>query len=252
MASLNTIVEYTNTLLDISQFSDYCPNGLQLQGKSEVQRLIGGVTASRDLIDSAIDAGADAILVHHGYFWKGEQACITGMKYERIRRLINAGISLLAYHLPLDAHAEYGNNVQLARQMGFAIEGGFARHGTIDLACYGQLSEALSAAGMAERLHSVLQREPLYIQGHDREIRRLGWCTGAAQGYIDEAAALGLDAFISGEVSEHTYHAARESGIDYFAAGHHATERYGVMALGEHLSERFGLEFSFKDLFNPV
>jgi dinuclear metal center YbgI/SA1388 family protein len=252
MASLNTIVEYTNTLLDISQFSDYCPNGLQLQGKSEVQCLIGGVTASRDLIDSAIDAGADAILVHHGYFWKGEQACITGIKYERIRRLIDAGISLLAYHLPLDAHAEYGNNVQLARQMGFAIQGGFARHGTIDIACYGQLSEGLSAASLAERLHAVLRREPLYIQGHDREIQRLGWCTGAAQGYIEEAAALGLDAFISGEVSEHTWHVARELGIDYFAAGHHATERYGVMALGEHLSERFSLEFSFKDLFNPV
>jgi dinuclear metal center YbgI/SA1388 family protein len=252
MASLNTIVEYTNELLDISRFSDYCPNGLQIQGKSEVQRLIGGVTASRDLIDTAIEAEADAILVHHGYFWKGEQACITGMKYERIRRLIDAGISLLAYHLPLDAHHVYGNNVQLGRQMGFAIEGGFARHGTIDIACYGQLSETLSATSLAERLQSVLQRKPLYIQGHDRVIQRIGWCTGAAQGYIEEAAALGLDAFISGEVSEHTYHAARESGIDYFAAGHHATERYGVMALGEHLSERFGLEFSFKDLFNPV
>jgi dinuclear metal center YbgI/SA1388 family protein len=252
MASLNTIVEYTNELLDISQFRDYCPNGLQVQGKAEVRHLFGGVTASRDLIDAAIEARADAILVHHGYFWKGEELCITGMKYERIRRLIDAGISLLAYHLPLDAHPEYGNNVQLGRRMGFDIQGGFARHGTIDIACYGQLSEASSAIDLGERLQAVLQRKPLFIQGHDRTIRRIGWCTGAAQGYLEQAAALGLDAFISGEVSEHTYHAARESGIDYFAAGHHATERYGVMALGQHLSEHFAVEFSFKDIFNPV
>ncbi len=252
MARLNTIVDYTNELLDIGQFKDYCPNGLQIQGKTEVQRLIGGVTASRDLIDTAVEAGADAILVHHGYFWKGEQACITGLKYERIRRLIEAGISLLAYHLPLDAHAEYGNNVQLGRLLGVEIEGGFGRQGNIDIACYGQFPQALPASELAERLHSVLAREPFHIHGHDGMIQRIGWCTGAAQGYLEEAAALGLDAFISGEVSEHTYHVAQEAGIDFFAAGHHATERYGVQALGAHLAEHFGLEFSFKDLYNPV
>ncbi len=252
MASVSTIVDYTNALLEIAQFSDYCPNGLQVQGKEEVQLILGGVTASRDLIDAAIAARADAILVHHGYFWKGEDPCITGIKYQRIRRLIEAGISLLAYHLPLDAHAEYGNNAQFGRLMGFQTDGGFARRGNIDIASYGHLPEPQSASALNERLQAALQRKPLYIQGHDRPIRRIGWCTGAAQGYIDEAAALGLDAFISGEVSEHTYHAARESGIDYFAVGHHASERYGVMALGQHLSRHFGLEFTFKDLQNPV
>jgi len=252
MADLNTLVEYTNDLLDITQFRDYCPNGLQVQGRADVKRLVGGVTASLDLVDAAIEAEADAILVHHGYFWKGEDPTITGMKYERIRRLLAADISLLGYHLPLDAHPEYGNNAQLAKHLGVQREGGFAPHGKIDIASYGCLDKALSANELGQRIHSVLQREPLFIQGHEREIRRIGWCTGAAQGYINEAAALGLDAYLSGEVSEHTYHAARELGIHYFAAGHHATERYGVMALGQHLSERFDLEFSFLDLQNPV
>ena len=252
MASLQAIVEYTNELLAISQFNDYCPNGLQVQGRSEVQRILGGVTASRDLLEAAIAADADAVLVHHGYFWKGEDACITGMKYERIRRLIDAGIALLAYHLPLDAHPEYGNNAQLGRLLGASIEGGFAKNANTDIASYGRLPEALSADSLSDRLLSILQRTPFCIQGHDRHIQRIGWCTGAAQGYIEEAAALGLDAYISGEVSEHTFHAARELGINYYAAGHHATERYGVMALGQHLSEYFNLEFSFKDMPNPV
>lgn len=252
MASLNAIVDYTNDLLAVSQFNDYCPNGMQVQGRPDVHRLIGGVTASRDLLDAAIAADADAILVHHGYFWKGENAAITGMKYQRIRRLIDAGIALLAYHLPLDAHPVYGNNAQLGRLLDVSISAGFALHANIPIACHGHLSESITHADLGDRLEAVLQRSPLCIQGHERRIERIGWCTGAAQGYIEEAAALGLDAYISGEVSEHTYHAARELGISYYAAGHHATERYGVMALGQHLSECFDLEFSFKDLPNPV
>jgi len=252
MASLNTIVEYTNELLSISQFNDYCPNGLQVQGREDVQRLIGGVTASLDLLDAAIEQRADAILVHHGYFWKGENPCVTGMKFDRMKRLIEAGVALLAYHLPLDAHPEYGNNAQLGRLLGASVEGGFAKNANVNIACYGRLHEPMSAENLGKSLQDILAREPLCIKGHERPIERIGWCTGGAQGYIEEAAALGLDAYISGEISEHTYHAARELGINYYAAGHHATERYGVMALGQHLSEYFGLEFRFLDLPNPV
>ena len=252
METLNKIVDYCNDLLNIDQFNDYCPNGLQVQGRPEVRRIVGGVTASRALIDAAVDAGADAILVHHGYFWKGEDATLTGMKYERVKRLIEAGISLIGYHLPLDAHPRYGNNAQLAKSLGLTVDGGFARHGRVDIAQYGHLQQPLTATGFAQLLTDELGREPMQIVGHDREIAKIGWCTGAAQGYIDEAAALGLDAYISGEVSEHTWHAARELEVDYFAAGHHATERYGVMALGQHLTEHFALEFNFIDLENPV
>lgn len=252
MVDLNTLVEYIDELLDVSQFRDYCPNGLQVQGKAEVKRVVGGVTASLDLIEEAVTAGADAILVHHGYFWKGESQTITGMKYQRIKRLLEAGISLLGYHLPLDAHSVYGNNAQLAVQLGLQREGGFASHGKVDIASFGRLADAISIEELGERITNVLKRPPLMIKGHDRPICRIGWCSGAAQGYIDEAAALGLDAYLSGEVSEHTFHAARELGIDFIAAGHHATERYGVLALGRHLSEHFDLEFSFTDLENPV
>ena len=252
METLNSVVDYCNDLLAIDQFNDYCPNGLQIQGRPEVKRIVGGVTASRELIDAAISANADAILVHHGYFWKGEDPAITGMKYDRVKRLLESGISLIAYHLPLDAHPRYGNNAQLAKSLGLTVDGGFARHGRIDIAQHGHLQKPLAAPAFAQLLADTLGRTPLHIAGHDREINTVGWCTGAAQGYIDEAALLGLDAYISGEVSEHTWHAAKELGIDYFSAGHHATERYGVIALGQHLSEHFAVEFNFIDLPNPV
>jgi len=252
MARLDNILEYADQLLDINQFSDYCPNGLQVQGRSEVGRIVGGVTASKQLIDQAIAEQADAILVHHGYFWKGETPVITGMKYERIRSLIESGISLLAYHLPLDAHPVYGNNACLAELLGISVTGSFARNGKVDIALHGHLTKALSAAGMQDRIEQVLGRKPLHIAGSEREIYKVGWCTGAAQGYIEEAAALELDAYITGEISEHTYHTAKELGIHFFAAGHHATERYGVQALGAHLSDYFNLEFKFIDSDNPV
>jgi dinuclear metal center YbgI/SA1388 family protein len=252
MTQLQTLVNYTNNLLNIEQFNDYCPNGLQVQAESEFKKLLGGVTASRDLVEAACDCQANAILVHHGYFWKGENPTLTGMKYERISRLIQADIALLAYHLPLDAHPLYGNNAQLGKLFGIEIDGWFANVGGADIACYGQLEQPLSCTDFATFLHNKLGRAPLSIQGHEREIRRIGWCSGAAQGYLEEAAALNLDAYVSGEVSEHTYHAARELGINYFAAGHHATERHGVMALGSHLADHFNIEFEFLDLQNPV
>jgi len=252
MVALNELVDYTNKLLDEASFSDYCPNGLQVEGGPEVQVLVSGVTASLALIEAAAAYGADALLVHHGYFWKGENACVTGMKRRRLQALLDAGICLLAYHLPLDAHAELGNNVQLARVLGLASAGRFGDDGGLRLAHHGRLSRPLDAAAFCEYLESSLGRSPQHIAGSAAQIERVGWCTGAAQSYIEAAAGLGLDAFISGEISEQTVHVARETGIHYFAAGHHATERFGACALGEHLAGHFGLRHRFIDIDNPV
>ena len=252
MAKITDLVSYTNDLLSIDGFRDYCPNGLQVQGRAEIRKLVAGVTACRDLIEAAHKARADAILVHHGYFWKGEDPTITGLKYERVRLLLEYGISLLAYHLPLDAHPEYGNNVQLARRLGLQSEGSFGDAGGVQIAHYGHFSDALAAGDLSRRIESVLGRAPLHITSTDRPIRSVGWCTGAAQGYLEEAARLGLDAYLTGEISEQTVHVAREYGIHFFSCGHHATERYGAEALGRHLSDRFNLEFSFIDIENPV
>lgn len=251
MVSLDQLVAYSNELLNIERFDDYCPNGLQVEGRGRIARLVAGVTASQALVDAAAMRGADVLLVHHGYFWKGETPNITGTKRRRIKALLDAELSLLAYHLPLDAHAQYGNNVQLAARLGLAVEGRFGPE-PLQLALYGTVDAALDAAEFGARVESALGRAPLHISGNQRPIRTVGWCTGAAQGFIEPAAQLGLDAYVSGEISEQTVHAARELGIHYFAAGHHATERYGAQALGRHLAERFDLEFEFIDIPNPV
>ncbi len=253
MIALKELLDYTNKLLDVHSFADYCPNGLQVEGRPRVERLVSGVTASLALVEAATAAGADALLVHHGWFWKGENACVTGMKRRRLQALLDADISLLAYHLPLDAHAEFGNNTRLARILGLATQGHFGNDGGMLLGQYGELPRPLDAAAFCEHLEQTLGRAPQYIAGGEaRAIRRVGWCTGAAQSYIEAAAELGLDGFISGEISEQTVHIAREAGIHYFAAGHHATERVGVCALGEHLAERFGIGHQFIDIDNPV
>ncbi len=251
MVSLNELVTYSNDLLAIERFDDYCPNGLQVEGRDAVERLVAGVTASQVLVDAAAKCGADLLLVHHGYFWKGESAVITGTKRRRIKALLDAGLSLLAYHLPLDAHPEFGNNVQLAARLGLPVEGRFGPS-PLELGLHGTLPAALDAEEFGARIESALGRTPLHIAGNGRSIRTVGWCTGAAQGLIDSAAQLGLDAYVSGEISEQTVHAARELGIHYFAAGHHATERYGAEALGRHLAQRFDLAFDFIDVENPV
>lgn len=252
MVALNELVDYTDKLLDVASFSDYCPNGLQVEGRPDVRVLASGVTASLALVEAAAADGADALLVHHGYFWKGENACVTGMKRRRLQTLLDSGISLLAYHLPLDAHTELGNNAQLARVLGLATQGRFGNDGGLQLAHYGRLSRPLDAAAFCEYLESSLGRSPQHVAGSAPQIERVGWCTGAAQSYIEAAAGLGLDAFISGEISEQTVHVARETGIHYFAAGHHATERFGACALGEHLAAQFALRHRFIDIDNPV
>lgn len=252
MVTLKALIEYTDTLLSPDRYSDYCPNGLQVEGRAEIRSIASGVTASLALIEAAIEAGADALVVHHGYFWKGEDACITGMKRRRLERLLGSGTSLLAYHLPLDAHPELGNNAQLAQLLGFSAQGNFGSDGGLQLGQYGELARPLSGAALAEHLQASLGRTPQHIAGAGDLIRRVGWCTGAAQSYIEAAVEQGLDAFISGEISEQTVHVVRECGIHYFAAGHHATERYGVRALGERLAGHFGIMHRFIDIDNPV
>ena len=251
MAGLNDIVSYTNSLLQITDFKDYAPNGLQVEGKDSVNCIVSGVTASLELIEAAIKLKADAILVHHGYFWKNEAAEITGMKYQRIKALLDYDISLLAYHLPLDAHPELGNNIQLAKQLGISVEGVMGMQGT-GLGNFGSFEKSYDVQSLSDHIEVVLDRKPLAISAGEQEIKTLAWCTGGAQHYINDALALGVDAFISGEISENTVHTARESGIHYFAAGHHATERYGVKALGEHLEMQFGIEHHFVDCDNPA
>ena len=252
MITLKALADYTDTLLSVEKFQDYCPNGLQVEGRDEVELLVTGVTASMDLVEAAIEAGADELLVHHGYFWKGEDARIIGMKRSRLQRLLGTDTSLLAYHLPLDAHPEFGNNAQLARVLGFETAGTFGDDGGMQLGQHGVLPTPLDGAALADHLARRLGREPLYIPGSQQAIKTLGWCTGAAQSYIEAAVELGLDAFISGEISEQTVHVARECGMHYFAAGHHATERYGARALGEHLAGKFGIRHAFIDVDNPV
>lgn len=247
IAALHT---YCDELLASAGFDDYCPNGLQVEGDRPVRRLVTGVTASQALIDAAIAAEADALLVHHGCLWKGESPCLVGMKGRRIRALVRSGASLLAYHLPLDAHAQFGNNRQLARVLDIAEAGPTALAG--GLLWRGRLTQPMAAAALAAYIAQALGRAPLHLAAHARPIATIAWCTGAAQGFIAQAAMLGVDAYLSGEISEQTIHQARELGVDYFAAGHHATERYGVQALGRHLADRFGLDRLFLDLDNPA
>jgi len=251
MNNLDELVAYLDDLLEVDRFSDYCPNGLQVEGRPVVRKLVSGVTACQALLDAARERQADAILVHHGYFWRGEDACIVGLKQQRINTLLQAEMSLLAYHLPLDAHPVYGNNAQLAECLGLVTEGQFGQTEPA-IGLYGHLPEAMSASALSAHLERVLQRTPLHIAGGTSVIHNIAWCTGAAQGYIEQAVSLGVDAYLSGEISEQTVHIAREAGIHYFAAGHHATERYGVQALGEHLAAHFGLEHEFVDIQNPV
>lgn len=239
-------------LLEIHQFKDYCPNGLQIEGVEEVKKIITGVTANQALIDFAIAQNADAILVHHGYFWKGERQEIVAMKYRRIKALIENGINLYAYHLPLDVHPQLGNNAQLAKLLNITDRRPLEAWDKRSLGRVGKFEQVVSAELLAKRIESVLARKPLHIDGGKKEIKSVAWCTGGGQDYITIAAEQGIDAFISGEISERTVHIATEMGIHYFAAGHHATERYGVQALGDWMASELDLDVHFKDVDNPV
>ena len=241
-----------NEKLSTDRINDYAPNGLQVEGKAEIKKIITGVTASQALIDYAVAQQADAVLVHHGYFWKSENPCIRGMKGKRIKTLLVNDINLYGYHLPLDVHPELGNNAKLAQLLGISdlqpLE-----NSTTSIPVWGMLKEPVTAEEFAQRIEQVLHRKPLICtENGPHLIRKVGICTGGGQGYIDLAAAQGCDAFITGEVSEQTIHSAREQGIHFFAAGHHATERYGIKALGEWLAAEYGLDVEFKDIDNPA
>ena len=249
MAQRGEIESHLAALLAVDRFKDYGPNGLQVEGRAEVRRVVSGVTASLALIESAIHAQADAILVHHGLFWRGQDGRITGWLRQRPAPLLAHGISLFAYHLPLDAHAELGNNAQLGLRLGLCADG---RFGEQDLGFIGDAAGVADAQALAERIQQALDRKPLLLPGDGRPLRRVAWCSGGAQSYFEAAIAAGADAFITGEVSEPQAHIARETGVAFLACGHHATERYGAPAVGAHLAAKLGLQHQFIEIENPA
>lgn len=249
---LKELTQYLDQLLSTNTISDYCPNGLQVNGADKINKIISGVTASEDLIDQAIQLNAQAILVHHGYFWKNEDARITGMKYQRLQKLLQHKIALLAYHLPLDIHEQYGNNTQLAKILNFKITGNIKPDGKLPLILTGELAKPMNVNALAKHCEQALNREPTVLSGGDHEIKTIAWCTGAAQDFLELAAAHNVDAYLSGEASERNFYQAKELGIHYLACGHHATERYGIKALGEHIAQKFNLEVTYFDSNNPL
>ena len=246
------LLQLLNQILSPDRIKDYCPNGLQVEGQSQINKIVTGVTASQALIDRAIAKGAQAIIVHHGYFWKGEDPCVVGMKKRRLQSLLAHNINLYAYHLPLDVHSKIGNNAQLAKLLGIEVTDGLERGNTTSIAMQGVFKQPISVDQLTNRIQQQLQRQPLVEKVSDKLISSVAWCTGGGQNYIDLAATQGIDAFITGEASEQTIHTAREMGIHFFAAGHHATERYGAKALGELLAAEHGLDTEFVDIDNPV
>lgn len=252
MATLLEILAWCEQTLQVSQFKDYCPNGLQIEGKAEVQTLVSSVTASQAAIEQALDLRADALLVHHGYFWKGEPSPLIGIKGKRIKQLMQANVSLIAYHLPLDAHPTLGNNAALAELLGIKITGALDSSERFPIGNVGELETALTPDQFTQRISDVLGQQPIHIASGKSTIQKVGFCTGGAQDFLYKAAALDCEAYISGEVSERTYHEALEYGVDYFAAGHHATERYGVQRLAEALVKQFQLTHHYVELPNPI
>lgn len=245
----DALEKHLASILDINRFRDYCPNGLQVEGRPAIETLVTGVTASRALIEAAIEMKADAILVHHGYFWRNEDQRVIGPKHQRLKLLLSHDINLFAYHLPLDAHPELGNNAQLAKVLKLEPEG---RFGENDLGWLGQATGMSTVKELAARIQRELGREPLVIGDISQAVGKIGWCTGAAQGFLADAVAAGATTFLSGEISEPTVHLAHETGATYISCGHHATERYGVKALGERIASEFGVAHYFIDIPNPV
>ena len=246
------LARYLEICLEAARFRDYCPNGLQVEGRGEVRRVLCGVTASQHLLDHAVAGGYDAVFVHHGYFWKGEDGRVNGIRRQRLKTLLANDISLIAYHLPLDLHPELGNNAQLGRLMGWRPDGRFADQ---ELGWIGRPAESdapESAEQLGRSIAARLGRDPLLVGDGARKVRRVAWCTGGAHGFFEQAIAAGADLYVSGEISEQTVHLARESGVPYIAAGHHATERYGARAIAAYLGDSLGLAADFVDLPNPV
>jgi len=251
MASAQELLQAFDSLLAPERFSDYGPNGLQVEGKEEVRRIVSGVTASRALIEAAVSAGADALFVHHGLFWRGHDGRVTGWLKQRLALLLRHDINLFAYHLPLDAHPDLGNNAQFGRQLGLAAD---ARFGQQDLGFIGgrQDGGGWSTAELAAHLKQALGHRVVHVAGDGRALQRIAWCTGGAQGSFEAAIAAGADAYITGEISEPQAHYARECGVAFFACGHHASERYGAPAVAGHVAAQWGLDHQFIDIENPA
>jgi dinuclear metal center YbgI/SA1388 family protein len=239
-------------MLRVSEISDYCPNGLQVEGTGNIDKIVTGVTASQALVNAAIEANADALIVHHGYFWKGESQAVTGMKKRRLSALLANDLNLFAYHLPLDVHPEFGNNRQLASILDIQNISAVTGVKPVGVVMQGNFEEPIEGLALQAKLQQLLGRDVLIEGPMSKPISTLAWCTGGGQGFIEQAVELGVDAFITGEVSEQTVHTAREMGITFFAAGHHATERYGVKSLGEHIKQQFDVSVEFIDIDNPA
>lgn len=252
MIKCRELSSYLHDFLNCALYSDYAPNGLQIEGEEQIQRVCTAVTASEDVISEAIAWKADTLLVHHGYFWRGEEPIITGMKRQRISKLLKHNINLFAYHLPLDCHIELGNNACLAKLLPI---NSFKMHKVNkieNILWSGTLSKPVQGIVLAELLEKIFGQRPVHLAGSGKVINSIAWCTGAAQDYIEDAWKLGVDAYLSGEVSERTYYQAKELGMHYYSCGHHATERYGIQALGEYLASYFKLEHLFLDCDNPI
>lgn len=250
---LRELIAALNAWLTPELFRDYCPNGLQVEGRTEVARVMTAVTANRRTIEAAVAAGVDLLLVHHGLFWRGDDPCLVGVKRQRLQPLLKHEVSLVAYHLPLDAHPELGNNAVWAAAMGWRLTG---RFGEQQLACLGHAAEGgktqPTVGEVAERLAERLNHAPIVVGDVACPVQKLAWCSGAAASYFADAIAQGVDLFVTGEISEPAVHLARDSGVAFIAAGHHATERFGVQALGERLAVTFGLDVHFFDDPSPV
>ncbi len=246
--SREALLHAFDSLLQPDRFKDYGPNGLQVEGKPTIERLVSGVTASRALIDAAIEARADAIFVHHGLFWRGQDGRVTGWMKQRLQRLLAHDINLFAYHLPLDAHPEFGNNARLGAALGWSVDANF---GEQELGCLANVQYA-NAAELCAHVGKVLGRAPLCVSAYEGPVTRVGWCTGGAQGYFEAAAAAGAQVYLTGEISEPQAHLAREMGVGFVAAGHHATERYGAPAVAEQIAQQLGLTHRFIEIDNPA
>jgi dinuclear metal center YbgI/SA1388 family protein len=252
MALRSEMDQYLTSIMQPQNYVDYSPNGLQVQGKEEVHVLVSGVSACQALLDQAIACQADVILVHHGYFWRSEPVEVTGIKYQRLSTLLTHNINLFAYHIPLDANTIFGNNVQLAKHLKLPLIGPLSSHKEDALILHGEYKEPISLEALGACIETGLQRAPLIIAGGDHPIKRIAWCTGAGQEFFAKAIDAGMDCFITGEVSEYCVHMAREAKVHFISAGHHATERYGVKALGDHLAEAFDIKHQFIDIDSPV
>lgn len=252
MIERDELVKYLDEFLQCSRFKDYCPNGLQVEGHEAVKKICTAVTATQEVIDKAAALNADVLLVHHGFFFRGEPEIITGIKFKRIKALILSGINLIAYHLPLDAHPTLGNNARLCQILGidnWQVHEAFGHDG---LLWSGSLSKPITVKELSEHLTTSLKQKPLLVPAEDRMIKKIAWCTGGAPDLLIRAHELGADAYVTGEISERHWHQAKELNIHFLAAGHHATERYGVMALGEHLAALFDLDHQYLEIDNPV